>query len=221
MLVLSMLALGLASGVHCVAMCGGFATAFSARRVIRLREARPATGGSRLLAFNAGRIATYSVFGALAGGLGGFVGGAVGAQSALYLAANALLILIGLHLAGLAPWFSRVEKIGAPLWRWLAPLASQALARRSAFVAGLFWGALPCGLVYAALGVAAIGGSAPAGAAAMAAYGLGTLPWLAGAGFAAALVPPRLAGGAVLALGIYGLAHAEGIAGGLARVLYL
>jgi sulfite exporter TauE/SafE len=56
-LLLAALALGLVSGVHCVGMCGGIVTAFSIQ---------PVTFGtrcSRPLAFNAGRIATYSLLG--------------------------------------------------------------------------------------------------------------------------------------------------------------
>ena len=49
------------------------------------------------------------------------------------------------------------------------------------------------------------------GSAAMAAYGLGTLPWLMGAGLAFGWLQKKLvralAGTAVLAFGVYGLAH--------------
>ena len=68
----AMLALGLASGLHCVGMCGGIVAAFSARRVIPIADAaRPAAG--RLLVFNAGRLTTYAALGAAAGAAGGAV----------------------------------------------------------------------------------------------------------------------------------------------------
>jgi uncharacterized protein len=81
---------------------------------------------------------------------------------------------------------------------------------------GLLWGALPCGLVYGALTAAAFAGSPAAGAAAMLAFGIGTLPWLLAAGVAAARLRALLSlrwvrlcsGGAVLAFGAFGLAHA-------------
>ena len=55
----------------------------------------------------------------------------------------------------------------------------------------------------------------------MAAFGLGTLPFLLAAGWlAASLRAWRVAiGGAVLGSGIYGLAHAEGLAEGIRRGL--
>lgn len=202
-----MLLLGLVSGVHCVAMCGGFVAAFNGIPIRVERNER----WRRTLAFNAGRVTSYAIAGAAAGTLGHALNAAFGAQSFLYVVANLLLIFIGLHLGG---WFSGIEKIGLPLWRRLQPFAARAM-RRNAYAAGLFWGWMPCGLVYGALAVAAFAGSAPGGAAAMAAYGLGTLPWLLGAGAAFAWLQKRMiravAGSAVLAFGAYGLANAAGM----------
>jgi sulfite exporter TauE/SafE len=202
-----MLLLGLVSGVHCVAMCGGFVAAFNGIPIRVERNER----WRRALAFNAGRVSSYAVAGAFAGSIGHALNSAFGAQTFLYAVANVLLVLIGLHLAG---WFSGVEKIGLPLWRRLQPFAARAMGG-NAYVAGLFWGWMPCGLVYGALAVAAFAGSAPGGAAAMAAYGLGTLPWLLGAGAAFAWLQKRMiravAGSAVLAFGVYGLANAAGM----------
>lgn len=212
-----MLLLGLASGVHCVGMCGGFVAAFNGIPIRKVETRR----WRRLALFNAGRITSYSAAGALAGFLGGQLTFALGAQTVLYVVANLLLVFIGLHLAGA---FSGIEKIGLPLWRRLQPYAAGAMGG-NAYVAGLFWGWLPCGLVYAALAVAGLAGSAAAGAAAMAAYGAGTLPWLLAAGAAFAWLQKRVfravAGGAVLAFGVYGLAHATSMAGGVRAVLCL
>ena len=57
----ALFAAGLASGVHCIAMCGGIVAVFDAARVIPIR-AKPAWG--RRMVFNLGRISTYSVAGA-------------------------------------------------------------------------------------------------------------------------------------------------------------
>jgi sulfite exporter TauE/SafE len=79
--------------------------------------------------------------------------------------------------------------------------------------------------VYGALAAAAFAGSAAGGAAAMLAYGLGTLPWLLGAGGLASFAgkgPVRVALGAgVFAFGVYGLAHAGGVAGGIRSLICL
>ena len=203
--------MGIVSGVHCVGMCGGFVSAVAARRVIPVRRIderrwRP------LLAFNAGRITTYAALGAAAGVAGHQITLALGAQTALYVFANLMLVAVGLYLAGAASWFASLENLGKPLWRRVQPYAAKAMSGRSAYAAGLLWGLLPCGLVYGALAAAAFAGSAQGGAAAMAAFGIGTAPWLLGAGIAFAWLQRKLvralAGGVVLAFGVLGLAHA-------------
>jgi len=232
---LAMLATGFASGVHCLGMCGGIVTAFSGARSITLRDASaPRREWPRQLAFNAGRITTYAAAGALAGSLGGAGGALAGtllpAQSVLYVLANVMLILIGLHLAGASRLLGRTETLGAPLWRRVQPHAvrvAQAHSLPQSYAAGTLWGALPCALVYGALAVAAFAGSPARGAAAMLAFGLGTLPNLLAAGFAAARLRAwaarrglRLAaGGVVLGFGVFGLAHAGGLAEGIRRAL--
>jgi len=211
----AMLALGAVSSVHCVGMCGGIVSAFSVPRVIPIREAKPRVPLARLAAFNAGRIATYAAMGSVAG----IAGGLLDAQVFLYVIANVALVLAGLHLVGLGP-LSRLEALAAPAWRRLRPL----LPARNSFLAGLLWGLLPCGLVYGALAAAAFAGSPAAGAAAMLAFGIGTLPFLVTAGLALArLRGPLLrsvAGASVLAFGVYGLAHAGEVADGIRRGLF-
>ena len=206
----AMAALGLASGVHCAGMCGGFVSAFSLTN----------RSSIRILLFNLGRISSYAAGGAVAGALGALGWYSSGAQSALLVLANVVLIFVGLHLAGVAGPMRALERLGAPLWRRVQPLAARLMRTpgpAAAYGAGLAWGGLPCGLVYGALTAAAFAGSPAAGAAAMLAFGLGTLPWLLAAGVAAARLRRWLArravrlavGGAVLGFGAWGLAHAS------------
>jgi hypothetical protein len=227
----AMLAAGLASGVHCVGMCGGIVAAFDVKRVIPIREAN---FWGRRLAFNLGRISTYAAAGTLAGSLGAaaYAAGALPAQAVLQIATNVMLVLVGLYLAGADRLRAPLEALGRPLWRRLQPLAARLLRARPepiarmlarSYSAGLAWGWLPCAMVYAALGAAAFAGSAAAGALAMVAFGLGTLPFLLGAGWLAARLRDwrRAAGAAVLGFGVYGLAHAsaEAVGDGVRRML--
>jgi uncharacterized protein len=207
----AMLALGLATGLHCVGMCGGIVAAFTARRSIPIADA----GRPSPLLFNAGRIATYGVLGAAAGALGGAVPlmqGALPLQTILFVLANAALILAGLYLAGAGRLLGRLEGLAAPLWRRVQPAAlrlMRARGRPATFGAGMLWGLLPCAMVYGALAAATLSGGAPGGALAMLAFGLGTLPWLLGAG----ALTYRLrrwrvpAGLFVLGMGVFGLAR--------------
>lgn len=213
----AMLAAGLASGVHCVGMCGGIVAAFDSRKVISVVPAAVPGRRSwpRRLAFNAGRIATYAAAGAVAGAIGtaAYAAGALPAQSTLQVVASLVLVVIGLHLAGAGRLLAPLEALGAPLWRRLQPAAArlmQAPDAPAAFAAGLVWGWLPCAMVYAALAAAAFSGGPANGALAMAAFGLGTLPFLLAAGWLARRLRRwRLAiGGVVLGFGVYGLAHA-------------
>lgn len=233
----AMLVTGFLSGVHCLGMCGGIVSAFGAfgsrgakaTVVVQARRTSPWRELARQLAFNAGRITSYALAGAVAGalgGAGGYVAGALSWQVALYVIANLMLILVGLTLAGASAWLARIEAIGAPLWRRLQPLAARLLPARTlpqSAAAGLVWGWIPCGLVYGALAVAVLAGSPARGALAMAAFGLGTLPNLLAAGLAAARLRSfaarrgvRLAaGGVVLGFGLFGLANAGAVAEGI------
>ncbi len=218
-----MLAAGLASGVHCVAMCGGIVSAFDGRRVIPIRVT---SDWERRLAFNFGRISTYSAAGGAAGTLGAaaYASGVLPAQETLQVAANVMLVLVGLYLAGAGRLLSRLEALGMPLWRRLQPLAARLLPARSlpqAYAAGIVWGWLPCAMVYAALATATFSGSAARGAFAMAAFGLGTLPFLLAAGWLAARLRAwrPFAGATVLGFGVYGLAQASALGEGIRRGL--
>ena len=220
-----MAGLGLASGVHCAGMCGGIVVAFAARQPLLPARALWA----RQAAFNAGRIASYAAAGALAAGAAHLLS-ALPLQVALYVFANLLLVLVGLQLAGWRAPARWLESLGAPLWRRLEPLAVRLAPRAglaAAAGAGAVWGWLPCGLVYAALAVAAASGDAARAATGMAAFGLGTLPWLLAAGAIAARLRARLsarafrlgAGAVVSGFGAWGLAHAAYAADGIRTAL--
>ena len=211
---------GLAGGVHCVGMCGGIVAALAG-----------ATGQGKPpmrlhLAYSVGRIASYALAGALAGGAGGILGwagsAALGArgspigQSLFMLVASLMLIVLGLYLSGLAPAVRRLEHLGSGVWRRLQPLARPLLPASTvprALALGAVWGFLPCGLVYAMLATAVATGSPLRGAAVLAAFGLGTLPNLLAVGFwlsrfRSLVRSPRArlaAGCAVCLFGLYGL----------------
>ena len=143
-----MAALGLASGVHCAGMCGGIVTAFS------LSSSARNGAGIRLLTFNFGRISSYALGGAIVAAIGSLGWYASGAQAGLSALASVVLILVGLHLAGLRGPMRFLESLGVPLWRRIQPLAARLTKKpglNAAYAAGLALGALPCGIVYGEL----------------------------------------------------------------------
>lgn len=210
---LTALLAGLLGGVHCVGMCGGIVAAFS----FRADGSHPPL---RLhLAYNLGRIASYTIFGALAGALGASLKLAdfLPVQTLLYVLAQGVMILLGLYLAGFNQWVLVFERAGGALWRLVKPLFQKLLPVKTtpqALLAGMAWGWLPCGLVYSVLVSALAAGSATSGAALMLAFGLGTLPNLLGMGLFARQIQPfmqrawvrRAAGLTVAGFGVWGLA---------------
>jgi len=200
---------GLLGGTHCVGMCGGIVGALSLGAPSRW---------SMHLAYNAGRIFSYVIAGAIAGALGAAsmgLEGQVPVRLLLYFFANLMLVALGLYLIGVSRALAFTERLGQHLWRQLQPLTRRFLPARTvsqAFPLGLLWGWLPCGLVYSAL-VSALGvGSAGRGALLMLAFGLGTLPNLLLAGIVLARLNEfvrrpgvRLFSGLlVLGFGVYG-----------------
>lgn len=204
---------GLLGGVHCVGMCGGIVGALSL--------GLPADRGRWpiLLSYNLGRIASYTLAGAIAGGLGYFFSGLLPvrqAQQVLLLIAGLFMLLLGLYLGGWWNLLARLEKAGGSLWKRIEPLGRGLLPVRKpsqALALGLLWGWLPCGLVYSALVWSVSAGGAWQGALLMLGFGLGTLPNLLLMGAAAGRLQgfvrrPRvrqLAGAVIVLFGLYQL----------------
>ena len=219
--------IGLLGGTHCVGMCGGIVGALSAGLANRgdlRRQVWPLH-----LAYNAGRITSYTVAGAALGAIGGLgmvLNNVLPVQMALYVVANAMLIALGLYLTGVTAVLAPVERAGHRLWAHVQPLTRRFLPARSvaqAFPLGLLWGFLPCGLVYSVLATALVSGSAQRGATLLLAFGLGTLPNLMLAGLLLARLREvvrqrwvRVASGVVvLGFGIFGLVNAGTLGGRL------
>jgi len=211
--------IGLLGGVHCVGMCGGIVSALTVQ--VRLPgQASPARREWPLhLAYNLGRIGSYTAAGAAMGAIGTvgmLFNDILPVQLALYVAANLMLVALGLYLTGFTRALSGVERLGQRLWARIQPLTRRFLPARSvaqAFPLGVLWGFLPCGLVYSVLATALVTGSAERGAALMLAFGLGTLPNLLLAGMLLTRLRDVVrnqvvrtgAGLVVLAFGIFGL----------------
>ncbi|WP_417614421.1 sulfite exporter TauE/SafE family protein [Oceanisphaera sp.] len=174
------LLIGLLGAGHCIAMCGGVAAAFSMAIPAEQRRWQ----GLYLLSYNAGRILSYSLAGALVGGVFASLADiSLGKQALVFmrLLTGVMMILLGLYLARWWFFLLHLEKLGSGLWRHLKPLAGRFVPFRHPLAAlpfGMIWGWLPCGLVYSALTWSAVSGGALEGARVMALFGLGTLPTL-------------------------------------------
>lgn len=174
---LGALGIGLFGGVHCVAMCGGIASA------IALGAGPDATVGSRLRLLGTvgvGRVLGYALAGVVAGGLGLGVAEALGVRGGAVLRVVAGLLLLGMACVVAGLWHVPLvlERVGLAVWRRMSPLAGslRGMGGARAVLLGALWGWLPCGLVYGALGWAAATGRPLDGALVMIAFGVGTLP---------------------------------------------
>ena len=91
----------------------------------------------------------------------------------------------GVYIAGWFPRFAYIEKAGVNIWKQIEPYGRKLIPVKNhtqAYLFGMVWGWLPCGLVYSALALAATSGDVTKSAFTMLAFGLGTLPAVMGIG---------------------------------------
>ncbi|MBT8079343.1 MAG: sulfite exporter TauE/SafE family protein [Gammaproteobacteria bacterium] len=198
---------GFFGSTHCIAMCGAI--------VVLFEQSRSDSGAhwARRLLYNAGRLGFYALLGGIAGSAGTVVSATAG-LGILRVVAGLLVIALGLNL--IFDWQSTrfLERAGSIVWKRLAPLSRYVLPVNTplrALGAGFVWGALPCGLVYSAVALAATSGSPGHGAITMSFFWLGTLPMLLLAGASGERLKRwsgnrgmrRVAGALMIAIGIY------------------
>ncbi|WP_416884788.1 sulfite exporter TauE/SafE family protein [Marinospirillum sp.] len=171
---------GFLGGGHCIGMCGGIVSALSF--ALPPSQRQPARIASLMLAYNLGRIGSYTLAGALVGGLGQFLMGSI--QEVTQLLSWIAVVVLLLMASYIGQWWTgltRLEHLGRYLWRYLEPLGRRLMPVThpgQALLIGTLWGWLPCGLVYSMLILALSSGSAAQGALLLFVFGLGTLPTL-------------------------------------------
>ena len=190
--------------------------------------------GLELAGWQMGRVLSYTFMGLIAGAFGAFFINAtpvVFLREIAFIAANLILIALGLHVAQLWSGIVELERLGQLLWRAISPMAEQTLIARTpkhrdrlqqlgnAIRAGAIWGWLPCGLVYSMLVTASVSGSAQSGALWMLAFGLGTMPalWITSmasdraVNYFQRMAVRRTAGLLIIAFGLWGLLRVSGV----------
>jgi len=207
-MLISGLALALVTGVissfgHCLGMCGGIIAMYAAGQpaLVAANGKRPGllVRARALAPLHMGRLATYTLLGALIGFAGSLlnkVGGLAGWQGLFSILVGIAMIAVALSLMGVLP---PVETVLASVMTASSPIKRmRALFGKRSILAtlslGVLWGFLPCGLVFAMLVVAAGTQSPWAGALTMLAFGLGTVPTLLAFGLAANLISVKFRG---------------------------
>jgi sulfite exporter TauE/SafE len=184
--------IGLFGSMHCIGMCGGFVAMYSLKKP----AAQPSLPYHAF--YNLGRITTYSLLGGIMGFLGStvaYIGRLKGIPGATLLIAGAVMVLMGLNIAGVlgrGGAFESAEITSRPFFR---RAFHRVLAREGVcgtFLLGLLLGFLPCGLLYPIFMNAAASGSFITGMLTMAVFGLGTAPVMLSFGFLVTRIRPRL-----------------------------
>ena len=169
-------AAGLLGSAHCLGMCAGISGLFAAGGAVAAIK----TQIRLAIAYNLGRVLSYAFLGVTVALIGSSAVAAVpDLAGPVRIASGALIMIIGLQVAFGWRLLAPVEKVGAVIWNRLAPHAKGLIPATSVVKAaglGLFWGWLPCGLVYSALLLAATTANPVDGGLLMIAFGLGTMP---------------------------------------------
>ncbi len=169
---------GLMTSIHCVAMCGGIGLSqvLPARDTAQRRSIRIALKPA--LCYNAGRIVSYTLTGAILGFCGMLFGSGLNTslsvllQGVLKLLAGLVMVCMGLNLLGLFPELRR--------FRFRLPFHLPKRRGHGPLVAGLLNGLMPCGPLQAMQLVALASASPLRGGCAMLAFSLGTVPLMLG-----------------------------------------
>ena len=181
------LLMGVFSSLHCIGMCGSIIGSLTFSLSPEIRQDK-----KRLLPFifsyNAGRITSYGIAGATVGLLEVLITFPLGeahGHRLLQILSALIMTGAGLYIAGWFPRFAYIEKLGVHFWKKIEPYGRKLIPVKDckhAYLFGMVWGWLPCGLVYAALALTVASGSVLQSALTMIAFGLGTLPAVMGVG---------------------------------------
>ncbi len=168
---------------HCIGMCGGIVVAYSSTKIDPKTSYLQQT--SAHLAYNFGRVTTYTILGAVFGYVGQVVAFTPTTKGVLFVITGILMILAGLSLIGNLKFLNSAEwSVSKYAWyqnSFRALMSNQSYL--SFYLLGLLNGIIPCGLVYAFAIFAASTANPLAGALVMATFGLATIPALFFLGF--------------------------------------
>jgi len=184
--------IGLMTSVHCIGMCGGInltvslsAVKLNGKEDKAIKRARPA------ILYNAGRVVSYTLVGALVGALGSVISITGSIQGIIVGIAGIFMVLMGINMLGLFPW---VTKILPRLPKGISSKIINSGSGRGPFIVGLLNGFMPCGPLQSVQIYALGTGSAFAGALSMFLFSLGTVPLMLGFGSISSILPPKFHG---------------------------
>jgi uncharacterized protein len=180
---LLLFAVGLLTGFHCVAMCGGFVLSYTTKDAEHGRSSY----GSHLL-YASGKLLSYTIIGAAFGLLGSIVAFTPLMRGIAGILAGIFLLLFGLRMLNVIP---SLRKMGIRSPAFVSRFVAKN-SRRGPLVIGLLNGLMiACGPLQAIYVMAAGTGSITQGAMLLFVFGLGTLPVMLGFGYLTSLISKK------------------------------
>jgi len=192
----TMFAVGLATSVHCISMCGPMVVTYAVKTDGQSRWTSRVTAN---VAYQVAKLASYLLVG-LALGAVGTAFNLNGIRPWVMLVAGIFMVILGLGMTGKCPWAARltprppralINAISRLRRRATNDAASGESSLATPVSFGLLTGLMPCAPLMAAELAAASSGSVVSGGLTMVAFGLGTLPLLFAFGTASSLIPGR------------------------------
>lgn len=180
------LVIGLLTGLHCVAMCGGFVVSYTAKGIKDGKKPHQLH-----FKYALGKTLSYTIIGAIFGGIGSLITFTPRMRGFAGIIAGLFLLIFGIKMLGLFPSLNRFSiKLPSSLNRWIGKESH--LHNQSPLVIGLLNGLMiACGPLQAMYILAAGTGSILEGAKILFIFGIGTLPVMLGFGYFTSLISTK------------------------------
>jgi len=178
-----LLIIGLLTGVHCIAMCGGINLSQTLKKENAPADAASQTNKSKSsfnfslllpgILYNSGRLGSYTAAGILVGALGSVITLSGRFQGVVQLIAGVFMVIMGINMLGLFPVLRRFIPQMPKLF---AKKTDERKSAHSPLVVGFLNGFMPCGPLQAMQVYALSTGSPVKGGISMFLFCAGTIP---------------------------------------------
>jgi sulfite exporter TauE/SafE len=186
-----LLVIGVLTGVHCIAMCGGINLSQTLRRS---GKTAPASTYSLLLPgilYNGGRLVSYTAVGVLVGALGSVITLSGRFQGVIQLIAGIFMVIMGINMLGLFP---SLRRFIPQMPKLFIKKIDEQKTGRGPLVVGFLNGFMPCGPLQAMQLYALSTGSPVRGGISMFLFCLGTIPMMFALGAASSALSNATSG---------------------------
>lgn len=178
---------GLLTGFHCIAMCGGFVVSYTAKDAQEGRKSHKSH-----LMYGLGKTLSYTIIGAIFGLIGSIVAFTPTLRAVVGILSGLFLVLFGLKMLNIFPVLRKIQfRTPKFIGKWVGKESSK--KNSTPLVIGLLNGLMiACGPLQAIYIMAAGTGSMIEGAKLLLVFALGTLPVMLGFGYFASFISSKM-----------------------------